>query len=106
MVFFFFFASRRRHTRCSRDWSSDVCSADLSGTCTTTPVSRVAGLVPRRTEERRVEQDRKSVVKGKSVDFGGRRIIKKEKTKKEEGSRKKQQKIEQNVRKQKLEDYS
>src|SRR3984885_7751345 len=25
----FFFASRRRHTRCGRDWSSDVCSSDL-----------------------------------------------------------------------------
>src|SRR5216684_8213037 len=29
MVCFFFFSSRRRHTRCSRDWSSDVCSSDL-----------------------------------------------------------------------------
>src|SRR3989449_10324615 len=28
---FFFFSSRRRHTRCSRDWSSDVCSSDLLG---------------------------------------------------------------------------
>src|SRR2546429_3280353 len=28
---FFFFSSRRRHTRCSRDWSSDVCSSDLIG---------------------------------------------------------------------------
>src|SRR2546429_5782184 len=27
---FFFFSSRRRHTRCSRDWSSDVCSSDLN----------------------------------------------------------------------------
>src|SRR2546429_193450 len=27
----FFFSSRRRHTRCSRDWSSDVCSSDLVG---------------------------------------------------------------------------
>src|SRR2546422_8569256 len=27
----FFFSSRRRHTRCSRDWSSDVCSSDLYG---------------------------------------------------------------------------
>src|SRR2546422_2420410 len=26
----FFFSSRRRHTRCSRDWSSDVCSSDLN----------------------------------------------------------------------------
>src|SRR5215813_15130228 len=28
-VLFFFFSSRRRHTRCGRDWSSDVCSSDL-----------------------------------------------------------------------------
>src|SRR5690606_40183960 len=26
---YFFFSSRRRHTRFSRDWSSDVCSSDL-----------------------------------------------------------------------------
>src|ERR1041385_4648634 len=29
LIMFFFFSSRRRHTRCSRDWSSDVCSSDL-----------------------------------------------------------------------------
>src|SRR2546429_3065037 len=29
VMLFFFFSSRRRHTRCSRDWSSDVCSSDL-----------------------------------------------------------------------------
>src|SRR6266536_5608073 len=28
-IFFFFFSSRRRHTRSTRDWSSDVCSSDL-----------------------------------------------------------------------------
>src|SRR5437899_3461836 len=27
----FFFSSRRRHTRCLSDWSSDVCSSDLAG---------------------------------------------------------------------------
>src|SRR5438045_9360095 len=27
--FSFFFSSRRRHTRCLSDWSSDVCSSDL-----------------------------------------------------------------------------
>src|SRR2546422_7729481 len=32
VCFFFFFSSRRRHTRCSRDWSSDVCSSDLKRT--------------------------------------------------------------------------
>src|SRR5207302_3243364 len=30
ILFFFFFSSRRRHTRFSRDWSSDVCSSDLT----------------------------------------------------------------------------
>src|SRR5256885_5216009 len=29
---FFFFSSRRRHTRLQGDWSSDVCSSDLSAT--------------------------------------------------------------------------
>src|SRR6266542_119797 len=29
IICFFFFSSRRRHTRCYRDWSSDVCSSDL-----------------------------------------------------------------------------
>src|SRR2546429_3590145 len=32
IVVCFFFSSRRRHTRCSRDWSSDVCSSDLGWT--------------------------------------------------------------------------
>src|SRR6266511_4253722 len=31
IIIFFFFSSRRRHTRFSRDWSSDVCSSDLHG---------------------------------------------------------------------------
>src|SRR2546430_8341127 len=35
---FFFFSSRRRHTRFDCDWSSDVCSSDL----TTTPRSHAS----------------------------------------------------------------
>src|SRR2546430_12591395 len=31
VVVFFFFSSRRRHTRFDCDWSSDVCSSDLTG---------------------------------------------------------------------------
>src|SRR5947207_5798952 len=31
VCFFFFFSSRRRHTRSLYDWSSDVCSSDLTG---------------------------------------------------------------------------
>src|SRR3712207_7368623 len=30
-LYCFFFSSRRRHTRYWRDWSSDVCSSDLTG---------------------------------------------------------------------------
>src|SRR6266446_7754412 len=29
-MIFFFFSSRRRHTRLQGDWSSDVCSSDLA----------------------------------------------------------------------------
>src|SRR2546430_12875674 len=31
-MIYFFFSSRRRHTRFDCDWSSDVCSSDLAGT--------------------------------------------------------------------------
>src|SRR5439155_491726 len=31
-IAYFFFSSRRRHTRWPRDWSSDVCSSDLLAT--------------------------------------------------------------------------
>src|SRR5207245_5279252 len=34
----FFFSSRRRHTRCYRDWSSDVCSSDLLTGVVSAPV--------------------------------------------------------------------
>src|SRR5690606_40935943 len=33
----FLFSSRRRHTRFSRDWSSDVCSSDLTDRLQGTP---------------------------------------------------------------------
>src|SRR3989454_4184231 len=32
LLVFFFFSSRRRHTRLQGDWSSDVCSSDLTPT--------------------------------------------------------------------------
>src|SRR5256885_6430384 len=35
---FFFFSSRRRHTRLQGDWSSDVCSSDLVGSASRNPV--------------------------------------------------------------------
>src|SRR5215471_21499703 len=75
--FFFFFSSRRRHTRSLRDWSSDVCSSDLEPD----PPRRQQPVQPphRGLGRAIVARDRKSVVKGKSVDLGGRRIIKKKK---------------------------
>src|SRR5690606_40370385 len=56
LLFFFFFSSRRRHTRFSRDWSSDVCSSDLfipSGVIALSlssapPVSAIVGWPERR----------------------------------------------------------
>src|SRR5690606_40995388 len=43
----FFFSSRRRHTRFSRDWSSDVCSSDLIGENRgQSPISRKLGSEP------------------------------------------------------------
>src|SRR2546430_5436761 len=36
VLIFFFFSSRRRHTRFDCDWSSDVCSSDLYGDVVTT----------------------------------------------------------------------
>src|SRR5438034_4428584 len=45
--FFFFFSSRRRHTRSLCDWSSDVCSSDLSCVAVIIhdPVAMVGGLL-------------------------------------------------------------
>src|SRR5690606_40670878 len=67
---FFFFSSRRRHTRFSRDWSSDVCSSDLKAHETTRIVCGSAVVAPersrldgghacrdRRSEERRVGKE-------------------------------------------------
>src|SRR3712207_9273051 len=94
-IVFFFFSSRRRHTRYWRDWSSDVCSSDL---CLVRRVGELAvvdveddgvGAVLLRREPPGQQgldrlasgprEDRKSVGEGKSVDLGGRRIIKKKK---------------------------
>src|SRR2546430_3032821 len=46
MTLFFFFSSRRRHTRFDCDWSSDVCSSDLHRiTCSSSYKERnVAGV--------------------------------------------------------------
>src|SRR5690349_24835359 len=96
----FFFSSRRRHTRSLRDWSSDVCSSDLTILLWVYYVSNILTLPAEygyvgvilitaftytllrlrflRSEERR---------EGKSVDLGGRRIIKKKKKSRERNNK-------------------
>src|SRR5690606_39415975 len=69
-LLFFFFSSRRRHTRFSRDWSSDVCSSDLStsvfwwGTPCSTRIQKYwespATIIRIRSEERRVGKECRS----------------------------------------------
>src|SRR2546430_15167237 len=101
---FFFFSSRRRHTRFDCDWSSDVCSSDLfvhEGFQAAGERNRHAhgvrgdegpaardsgGGDPARADAGRPcgggeARDRKSGVEGKRGDLGGRRIIKKKKKK-------------------------
>src|SRR3989337_3831775 len=64
----FFVKSRRRHTSCYRDWSSDVFSSDLCcrGPCAATadrfhrPEARQPSLKPTRSEERRVGKECRS----------------------------------------------
>src|SRR2546422_10539368 len=103
IVSFFFFSSRRRHTRCSRDWSSDVCSSDLrasrSGGIAISAITlwelawlashgrvEITGTVEAYVEEvssrvaiRPLTEIGRASCEGKSVDLGGRRIIKKKK---------------------------
>src|SRR5699024_12038571 len=50
----FFFSSRRRHTRSKRDWSSDVCSSDLTSIALIRqPVGQDAGFIERADGDRR-----------------------------------------------------
>src|SRR5947209_11393735 len=53
---FFFFSSRRRHTRYWRDWSSDVCSSDLLGVVLVVALWRRGPLPMPAPEPRRGEQ--------------------------------------------------
>src|SRR6266542_6707453 len=72
-ICYFFFSSRRRHTRCYRDWSSDVCSSDLCAGRSSEGGSLVPALplaasswdwirnrLPVRSEERRVGKECRS----------------------------------------------
>src|SRR5207248_3822111 len=44
---FFFFSSRRRHTRSYGDWSSDVCSSDLTETSGRSFSSATSPTIPK-----------------------------------------------------------
>src|SRR5437870_13572735 len=63
----FFFSSRRRHTRWPRDWSSDVCSSDLTAHAFDAGVEGMSRFLHRlwrlvhrvRSEERRVGKEGK-----------------------------------------------
>src|SRR2546426_7087774 len=46
LVSFFFFSSRRRHTRLQGDWSSDVCSSDLAAARLSGTTAVPSGLEP------------------------------------------------------------
>src|SRR6266496_5910018 len=91
-VFFFFFSSRRRHTRSLRDWSSDVCSSDLTA-FTDFLIFRRPNSNASQLRQRRCQIGRASC--RKSVDLGGRRIIKKKKKKKKKKKMRKRKKRKQ-----------
>src|SRR5690606_39506298 len=102
----YFFSSRRRHTRFSRDWSSDVCSSDLQRDRADDDAGRGRGagdadhvarardqaddqvveafaedgdlLRGANAAEQRLERDRKSAEEGKRGHSGVRRITEKQ----------------------------
>src|SRR5690606_40917595 len=81
LMLFFFFSSRRRHTRFSRDWSSDVCSSDLAAV--PAPIASIClrtwpADLPTDIE---VQQIGRASCRERGVDLGGRRISKKKKKK-------------------------
>src|SRR6266446_8395207 len=95
-IIFFFFSSRRRHTRLQGDWSSDVCSSDLwaasasfdpslalleRGDCNRVEIGHAVGLRPkahsacpgeggvlRREKLPAVERDRESITIGPQLE--------------------------------------
>src|SRR2546426_10312232 len=84
---YFFFSSRRRHTRLQGDWSSDVCSSDLNNDRQRTRgkkrLYQAANAFGIRAKLRRARvcghgcQIGRASCRERSVDLGGRRIIKK-----------------------------
>src|SRR4051794_41950042 len=87
----FFFSSRRRHTRWTGDWSSDVCSSDLLQRAGRIAARRQAGdrapvqldqhaAAAGRLRQRPRREERKSVVGGKKGEVRGGADHKKKKS--------------------------
>src|SRR5207302_2486261 len=90
--FFFFFSSRRRHTRFSRDWSSDVCSSDLTlyrsptdvgrrgalGTSSLSEVSSSHRTIRRRRRHHRAARERHDLAVQRDTDRSEERRVGKE----------------------------
>src|SRR5471030_27509 len=97
LLLVFFFSSRRRHTSCLSDWSSDVCSSDLLWVNAKEQIAALHGIAIReenlveksRSEERRVGKECRS----RGWPYHDKTKQKKEKemekTKRKEGERKK-----------------
>src|SRR5207253_6321981 len=85
---YFFFSSRRRHTRWPRDWSSDVCSSDLRRCRGGSESPPTCGAPERRAPQRRElmpphgavereavhQQDRRAVAPNLDAQLGGPEI--------------------------------
>src|SRR3989454_6023547 len=78
---FFFFSSRRRHTRLQGDWSSDVCSSDL-GTVTAPSDGSILGkcrpasMPPKKATARIVKKPRPTSVEPTRLARRGGRLLK------------------------------
>src|SRR5439155_14910892 len=68
-LYFFFFSSRSRHTRWPRDWSSDVCSSDLSVPAET------GGPAGRDSVRERLTCARPQVYEARRQQFGDRKSV-------------------------------
>src|SRR5438105_12658825 len=70
LTLFFFFSSRRRHTRSTRDWSSDVCSSDLRQEALNLPAKQAQKSIETANQVRQLKQvvDRATGEEGKQLD--------------------------------------
>src|SRR2546429_5732654 len=73
----FFFSSRRRHTRCSRDWSSDVCSSDLIflDYSKNRITDRTVQLLIQLAEESGLRSNIDAMFRGEKINFTEKRAV-------------------------------